>query len=617
MALTWRQNQLHTLNLAPIMKILINAFTLIFTLFLASINAQEELVRQVYDTKTNTWAKVTCLLGKLPAYGYAPVRVEMNNASKIDRELTINFTSSDNSYGGGPINNDSGNKMTSSFSFVCKKGSRETVDLLVPLTTIFKTGHYGSGSSLGMVLSCTGYPNTSGSMITETNESWPSIVMSKALYLPNASTLNGHISSTYSSMGDLEFAGDFDPKMMPTDWRAYIGQDAMIMTSDDWNKLDPGARTAILEWNRFGGKMIIFTNSPSDDLATLQIAPNKPGEKSTTRSFGTVKLVPLPSSNRLDPSTTQSLVSPSGTTSYETPHASLLRDYAGSWPLYVKLGQKNFNTAFFILILLAFGVLVGPINLFVFAKAGKRHKLFITTPIISLSASALLIVIIMFQDGFGGRGHRVLLMEIQPDENKAYVFQEQAARTGVLLGSSFETSEPTMITPVALSPSRWSRVVTDSQAPSSYSAKHGDKGLDVTGDWFQSRSIHGHLLKTVRPTRGRIELSPKAGAPTLTSTFDFDLGTLYYHANDGSWWKAEALQKGNSVTLSPTNDIEFKSWLKKQTNLLARRNATHLDNIAKLPGRFFTVTKNATATDTYDSIKWLSTTTIMTGPVSR
>jgi hypothetical protein len=327
--------------------------------------------------------------------------------------------------------------------------------------------------------------------------------------------------------------------------------------------------------------------------------------------------VALPSSNRLDAAATQLLITGRGTSTYETPHASLLGDYAGNWPLHKKLAEKNFNSVFFILILLAFGVLVGPVNLFVFAKAGKRHKLFITTPIISLGCSALLIIIIMFQDGFGGRGHRVLLMEIQPEENKAYIFQEQAARTGVLLGSSFETSEPTMITPVALASSRWSRVVVNSESPSTYSAEHGSDGLSVSGDWFQSRSIHGHLLKTVRPTRGRIELSPKAGAPTLTSTFDFNLGTIFYHAADGSWWQAEALQKGNSVTLSPTNEMEFNTWRKRMENSLGRHNANHLARISKLPGRFFTTTEEATATETYGSIKWLSTTTIMTGPVTR
>lgn len=585
-----------------------------YILLTAQAHAEHQFVRQVYDTKTNTWAQVTCLFGKLPAYGYAPVRIEINNGTEIDRTLTLNFTSRDSS----AIDDAGGSRMTSSFSCSCEAGNRETYDFLVPLTTIFQTGSYGSGSELLMSLSCSGYGNTSGTMTTELNDDWPAILLSNALYVPNASSLNTHISPKFSSVGSLEFAGDFNPKTMPTDWRAYIGQDAIIMTSDDWLKLAPGARNAILEWNRFGGYLLIHTSSTSDDLSTLQIEKSMTGKKSTTRSFGRISLVPLPQSNRLNATDTTKLVTSHGrhNNTHQTQHASLLRDYSGSWPLHVTLGQKHFNTAFFILILLAFGILIGPVNLFVFAKGGKRHKLFITTPIISLSASALLIVIIMFQDGFGGRGHRTLLMEIQPDENKAYIIQEQATRTGVLLGSSFETSEPTTITPVALSPSRWSRVTTNGTSPSSYTASHGSKGLNVSGDWFQSRSVHGHLLKTVRPTRGRIELSPRAGAPTLTSSFDFDLGTLYYHASDGSWWKTDSLTKGNSITLSPSSDSDFKIWLKSQTSRFARRNASHLSNIALLPGRFFTVTEDATGIDTYNSIKWLSTTTVITGAVT-
>ena len=108
---------------------------LILSLLLASLHAQEELVRQVYDTKTNTWVKVTSLLGKLPAYGYAPIRVQMNNASDADRELILDFTSLDDPYGGAAAD-ESTSKMTSSFSFVCKKGDQETVDLIVPLSLI-------------------------------------------------------------------------------------------------------------------------------------------------------------------------------------------------------------------------------------------------------------------------------------------------------------------------------------------------------------------------------------------------------------------------------------------------------------------------------------------------
>jgi len=206
-------------------------------------------------------------------------------------------------------------------------------------------------------------------------------------------------------------------------------------------------------------------------------------------------------------------------------------------------------------------------------------------------------------------------MEIVPEENSAYITQEQIARTGVLLKSSFETSEAALMTPVGLAKSRWSRVVTDGTAPAAYVANDGDKGIEASGDWYQSRSIHGHLLQTVRPSRARIELSPKAGAPVLSSTFDYDLGTIFYHAKDGTWWKAEALAKGSSVTLSPSSEKDFNTWLTTEAAQFSKLNAERVQQLSKLPNRFYTVTDEAEAIESYKSIKWLSTKTLITGKI--
>ena len=84
-----------------------------------------------------------------------------------------------------------------------------------------------------------------------------------------------------------------------------------------------------------------------------------------------------------------------------------------------------------------------------------------------------------------------------------------------------------------------------------------------------------------------------------------------------TWWKTDALKKGNSVALIPSSETEFKRWLKAQSLRFARSNANHLNRISVEPGRFFTITENATSIDTYNSIKWLTTTTVMTGPVTR
>ncbi len=583
----------------------------------SNIKAQHQLIRKVYDTKTDTWVQVTALFDTLPSYGYMPIRVEINNATKIDLDLSLNFTSEEQTYS----RSESDSQMGSSFKCSCAAGQRETYDLIVPINTLFNNVTYGTNSELNMVLKCTGFETITANMSKVTNEQWPAIIASKAIYTPNASSINGKSMASSTSGNTPDFAGSFDPKNMPTDWRGYMGQEIIMLTSNDWLDLDPGARTAILDWNRLGGRLLIYTSSTSDSFASLQIdnSENAKGAKTISRSMGSASLLHLPSSGRLDVDKTYNMLKrgSTGNPSSPTDYHGLLYNFSRNWPLHQILGSKHFNIVLFIIILVAFGVLIGPINLFVFAKSGKRHKLFITTPIISLGTSALLVILILFQDGFGGKGHRVVLMDIQAQENKAYIIQEQVARTGVLMGTSFETSEPTMMTPVALSSSRWARVVTNSNVSASYVANDGEKGLSASGDWFQSRSVHGHLLKTVRSTRGRIELSPQTDTPMISSTFDYDLGPIYYHAADGSWWQASALARGNSVTLTPSSAKDFKKWLNEQANLFSSSHAKKIKKLANEPGRFFTLTENAPATETYKPIKWLSTKTLITGKISQ
>jgi amino acid transporter len=111
---------------------------------------------------------------------------------------------------------------------------------------------------------------------------------------------------------------------------------------------------------------------------------------------------------------------------------------------------------FLIVFITAFAAIVGPLNLYWLAGGARRHRLFWTTPLISLAASLLLVVVILLQDGFGGVGKRVLLTYILPGEKKAVVLQEQVTRTGVLLGREFDVQEDVFLTPL-LVPTRGGR----------------------------------------------------------------------------------------------------------------------------------------------------------------
>jgi hypothetical protein len=167
------------------------------------------------------------------------------------------------------------------------------------------------------------------------------------------------------------------------------------MTDSDWSAVSPGGRNAILSWLRLGGQLVIY-HSGSSTLGTLGIPADS--------SYGIVDLQTIGSDRKLDAVETIKLVDSKNP--ILTRSAATMNNYSGKWPLQALFGPQDFNYGVFIAVLILFGILVGPINLFLLAKSGQRHRLFITTPLISLGASVLLVGIIIFQDGFGGNRQR-------------------------------------------------------------------------------------------------------------------------------------------------------------------------------------------------------------------
>ncbi len=120
--------------------------------------------------------------------------------------------------------------------------------------------------------------------------------MSEALFTPNSSILDSELNGRSGGYRSYAFAARFEPTRMPDDWRAYIGYDTCILTDDDWRDLSPGARSALLQWNRMGGTLHVYSTSPTTDTNSLGIAGHPAGTRGATRSWGELKIKPIPTS---------------------------------------------------------------------------------------------------------------------------------------------------------------------------------------------------------------------------------------------------------------------------------------------------------------------------------
>lgn len=586
-------------------------FLLIAALVLTRLAAQESIFLHVPDPKSKTRVELISLFSQPPPSGFLPVRVTINNTSDKPGTVKIHTTSKDYGY------RDSGSELDSSFSLTAPAESVTVQDLLIPCTTGLSA--IGGGGSNNVSVRMTGsFGSNAGNLSAYGGPDQPAVLLSTELFTRNASALDSALVGGGSSRyGRTNFAGKFDPRQMPEDWRAYAGYDGIGMTDSDWRDTNPGARNAILQWNRLGGQLVIYALSANSDLSSLGIITDGGRVKNADRSFGRVAIIPISSDLQLDPTATVGRFNdPSNPAKIQ----SIRSDYGAGWPLQDAFGDQGYNYSLFVIILIAFGILVGPVNLFVFAKSGRRHRLFITTPLIALGTSIILILIIIAMDGFGGRGVRVALMEVRPDhdENSAYVVQEQICRTGVLLGGDFELSEAATISPLPLEASQWTRLTQANDGGGMrYEIVPKNGKMEYDGDWFQSRSEQAQLVRSVIPTRGRIEARSESGPPAFLSTFEFRIDAFYYIDSSGGLWNAPDIEPGKSFVCTPALEADFNAFTTAAADEFSRRNRLALLSLKNRRGHFIAVTSSASGVETLPGIEWQNTRTYITGPIAQ
>jgi hypothetical protein len=578
-----------------------------------SAQAQQSFFRKVFHKESGSFVEVEALFSILPSSGFAPVRVTISNRTSSPANLSLNCISK---YGSEQYYRGSVGKLKteSSFSVAAKGGETQTVDLLVPVSATVVSSSHGSDSGR-LEINSVGVVKASGVLDTAGGTDFPKVLLSDVLFTAHGSSLDAAVTSAIGSSsyyrGNVTFSGKFSPKTMPEDWRAYAGYDAVIMQDGDWQEISRGARNAICKWIKMGGHLRVY--SASSGTIMEEIRPGSGGLTELQSGNGkvTVEKPPLLPKRLVD--------------DVKKGHAEgfhqaqvLSNDYSSMiWGLQKRMEEKKFDYALFIVVLIVFGIVVGPVNLFVFAKAGMRHKLFFTTPLISLGASILMIGLIFFQDGLGGRGYRVqhIQIEAEGEDFHSYVRQEQFCRTGVQLGNRFEVTESATMTPVPLAESQWARLYNGLRNDQNYKTELTEKGFRSSGDWLQSRSEQAQVLRAVVPSRARIEAKLGDEGYVLQSYFEYEIEEFGFMDQDGKYWKARGIMPGKNFRCEPSTAQEHLAILHKKVFLLGGSAQARVLRLAKQEGSFVAITNKAPMIETFSNVKWMEDTSIITGMV--
>lgn len=387
------------------------------------------------------------------------------------------------------------------------------------------------------------------------------------------------------------FGTRLDVTRLPTDPRAWWGVDSVWLNALEMQTLRPEQTEALYGWVARGGRLFIVGDS-TDYPSTRFPKSVLPDEMNVNFSYGLGNI-------RYRPGLDTAALTKEMLATFQKPVELLGKandnSNSTSKQLIDAVAPRKIPGIPLVLFTVVFAVLVGPINLFVFARKGQRHRLFFTTPLLSLGGCALALILIFALDGPGGTGKRLLLVQALPDRNEHLLFQQQLARTGLLFRSGFSVTEPV----AALM-----KGDPDQSGFSARNTKLNIQGNAYSGHWFKNRSLTSMELETLRSSRARIDLV-SANPPVIVSSFEPTFSRLFYKNEAKDLWIGEFIEKGKRHELRRATDQETAAFL--QVLPPAGHRVKHVVEAAFIrPHSFiaFTDDAGADAIATHPAIRW-------------
>lgn len=398
----------------------------------------------------------------------------------------------------------------------------------------------------------------------------------------------------------------------PEDWRGWSVFSCILCTESEWRAMSAGQRKAFVDWVGLGGRAGLLVTDPSAErLDAIDLPAAGPDGR---RRVGAGEIVPVKwDGNEIDPRAVGRFLAGRS----EHPQADRITGYvaqasgANIWSegfrkLFDVFGPRLLPASAILAFLAIFGLVAGPLNVMLLAGPGRRARMFWTTPLISLIATAFLLGLMFLRDGVGGAGVRRTLGLLMPEQNGMAIIQEQFSRTGVLLGNSFPIREPS-----------WMRPLGNVEAAEGFLEVDGRQR---EGNWFRSRSDQAYLIETVRPSRAKIEvIAGDAGAPAVVSSIEVPLDRVFVIDEDGKYWTATDVGTGERKPLERSDAAAYATWFDTIAADAGPIRRAALDAVRNLRGHAYAEAGRAakSAVQTLGSIRWVDDRAAFMGPSTR
>ncbi|MDD5349227.1 MAG: hypothetical protein PHQ12_03350 [Chthoniobacteraceae bacterium] len=555
---------------------------------LAAVHTGRAAQSQPIDTENGSGIAITVsrVFDNTPPGGAAPVHLNVTNRS--GETGTWTFTTSRYMSGGS---------LTTQTEVTVGPGESRSVPFIAFLGATMR-GNNVNVHATGPAVQGGGNAYLQHSYNGNAKE-MPFLAMSRDLAARSWEPLKKHIETAKWTFD----ATQFDPADLLDDWRAYAGVGFLALSDTEWAKLPASVRTALRQWVSMGGRLIVASNAPAS-IDWSGARASTPAADGVSYGFGVLGTV-LWDGKELKPEALAPLVMK------EKGNDNSAYDENKSWSMLANLGSLKPNAPLILGFVIAFATLVGPVNLFLLAPPARRHRMFWTTPLIAVGGSLLLIVVITFQEGTGGTGRRFTAIQLLPSAHEAAVIQDQVARTGLLFAGAFRLPEDVLPSPLRL----------DLPFQSQENGTYRVAGRNFSGNWFKSRSLQAQRFAAIRPTRAELTVVSRdaaSGTPSIVSSIESPLETLFLTGSNGRLWRADNVRPGEKTAMHPAALRDRTAWATVTLGPARPQLNEALKNAAFKEGRFAALVSHPKGEmmASLSSLRWKDDRVFYTGPVT-
>lgn len=372
---------------------------------------------------------------------------------------------------------------------------------------------------------------------------------------------------------------------MPGRYEVYTSLDLAVL--DTAAGLPPPERLAtLLAWARAGGTVALFGPGATELARSVpQLAPwleprfgLQAWESTRSWSYGMGRVLVGDAAAGAFPTQEQrgaihwTLHRPTSPVPDDT--AQRRAGIAAEPPSIPGLGQLPYRT--FVVLLVLFALLIGPVNFIWVKKLNRPALLLLTIPGVAFAAALGLLLYGMLHQGIDVKTASESVTVLDQRLRRAASCETRQLFVGLMAGAGLRPSAGTAVFPLS---SGWGR----RNAEQYVIGQTG--GLVLTGDFLPSRRPVHQVILVERSSRLRLEVVAGDGGLRVENGLDAEVLRLYVRDADGGFHELDGpLGRGEAGTLRPLDDAG-RGYAELASGFAAPAHSYYVAELAENPFR--------------------------------